>query len=70
MMKTTRKEKQALDALVALALQNDSAIVSDIDIARYISGVPVELSEEDMNALNRSRPKFFEALRSIQSSKK
>jgi hypothetical protein len=53
-------EDLALEALVALALRQDT--MTDEEIAEYLNN-PVILSEEDAAALERKRPEFLKALR-------
>ena len=57
-----RRERQALEALVALALRNVQGIVTDEEIENYMSQ-PVNLTKEDEAALKRARPKLLAALR-------
>lgn len=57
-----RREEQALEALVALALRNDTEPVTAAEIERYTRR-PVRLSREDAAALKRARPKLLAALK-------
>lgn len=57
-----RREDQALDCLVALALRIDMSEVTQAEIAEYMHK-PVNLSDEDRAALKRAHPKLLEALR-------
>ena len=57
-----RREDQALEALVALALRNDTEPVTAAEIERYTRR-PVRLSREDAAALKRARPKLLAALK-------
>jgi hypothetical protein len=57
-----RRERQALEALVAIALRNVQGIVTDEEIENYMSQ-PVKLTKEDEAALERARPKLLAALR-------
>lgn len=57
-----RREEQALEALVALALRHDQDGISDAEISKYMSQ-PTRLSKADQAALDRARPKLLAALR-------
>lgn len=57
-----RREEQALEALVALALRHDQDGISDDEITKYMSK-PTKLSKADQAALDRARPKLLKALR-------
>ena len=57
-----RREEQALEALVALALRHDQDGISDAEISKYMSQ-PTRLSKADQAALDRARPKLLKALR-------
>ena len=57
-----RREEKALEALVALALRNDTEPVTAAEIERYTRR-PVRLSREDAAALKRARPKLLAALK-------
>ena len=57
-----RRERQALETLVALALRNVQGIATDEEIENYMSQ-PVTLTKEDEAALKRARPKLLAALR-------
>jgi hypothetical protein len=56
------RERQAIEALVSLALRNTQGIVTDEEVAEYMSK-PVTLSKEDETALKRARPGLLKALR-------
>lgn len=57
-----RREQLAIEALVALALRNDTEPVTAAEIERYTRR-PVRLSREDAAALKRARPKLLAALK-------
>ena len=62
-----RREQLAIEALVALALRNDTEPVTAAEIERYTRR-PVRLSREDAAALKRARPKLLAALKREKQS--
>ena len=57
-----RREQLALEALVALALRNDTEEVTAAEIERYTRR-PVRLTRADQAALDRAHPKLLAALK-------
>jgi hypothetical protein len=58
---SSRREEQALEALVALALRHDQEGITDAEIKEYMSN-PEKLTQADAAALKRARPGLLKAL--------